>query len=70
MQELQKKKLIRSVIVLICESQSDDLVFGEYDESVVEEVKSKYVGVINNSSEYFEFVAKVALDFSTYSNLL
>jgi hypothetical protein len=62
--------LIWSTIILICESQGDDSVFREYNGSAVEEVKSKYVDVINNSYERFEFVAKVISDFSTYSNLL
>jgi hypothetical protein len=62
--------LIGSVIVIICESQSDDSVFGECDENVVEEVKNKYVDIINNGSEHFKFVAGVISVFSAYSNLL
>jgi hypothetical protein len=50
---------------LIFESQSYNSVFGEYDESAVEKIKSKYVDIINNSSEHFEFIAKVISNFST-----
>ena len=64
---ITKKQLAWSVIVSLCEVNGDESFFSNYDDGEIEEIWEKYMDVINNQSESFDFATKIIYDFTNFS---
>lgn len=63
---ISKKQMIWPLIVSVCRVDRNDAILADCDDCDFEEIEGRYLAIINNKAERFEFISKVMTAYSTY----
>lgn len=63
---VSKEDFIWPMVVMLCNTNSDDKFFNDYDEDIAYDVLREYQSTIDCNSQKFEFVTKVYSDFDLF----